>query len=185
MAVARVGTVTAPSHAAGRAILASFTALLVMTGVVLPSAISAGAAAAPVGAVAADRHEPVFACPLTHGSVSVTASRSELTLRLRSPGKPDTTVTGSGSQRTLFYRQDRYASVEAQLRFVSGRKSYIVYSMAGDGRSGSEPVSGLSVLFDHTVQVDLSCSGFAEFTSAPNGMSLPEDSEEYSAMRLP
>ena len=137
-----------------------------------------------IQAHAADASRPVFACSFQRGSVSVTVSGGQLTLRLKAPGKGDTVVTGTAAQRTVLYRQDRYAGLEYQLRFVSGRRSYIVYSMAGNRQTEAQPVSGLSVLLDRTLQSDLACAPHAEFTAARSDVSLPEDGPEYAAMSL-
>ena len=158
--------------------------LAVRAAAVVAALILAAVPGTPIQAQAADA-SPVFACLLKRGSVSVTSSGGQLTLRLAMPGKADTIVTGNAAQRTVLYRQDRYAGPESQLRFVSGRQSYIVYSMAGNRQTGANPVSGLSVLLDQTLQFDLACKPHAEFTVALSDFSLPEDTAEYSAMDLP
>ena len=127
---------------------------------------------------------PVFACFFQGGSVSVTVSGGKLTLRLKAAGKGDTVVTGTAAQRTVLYRQDRYAGAEYQLRFVTGRRSYIVYSMDGDRQTEAQPVSGLSVLLDRALQSDLACVPHAAFTAALSDVSLAEDGPEYAAMNL-
>ncbi len=141
-------------------------------------------AGAPTPTHAAVASHPVFACYFKRGSVSVTVSGDRFTLRWKMPGQADATVTGTAGAGTVLYRQDRYAGPEGQLRFVSGRQSYIVYSMAGNRQTEVQPVSGLSVLRDRTLQSDLSCTPYAEFTAALSGFPLPEDSPDYAAMGL-
>ena len=148
------------------------------------SSLGPAVAGLPDAAQAADASRLVFACSFTRGSVSVTVSGDQLTLRWRMPGQADAVVTGTAGQRTVLYRQDRYAGPEYQLRFVSGKRSYIVYSMAGNRQTEAEPVSGLSVLLDHTMQSDLSCTPHAEFTADLAGLSLSKDAAEFSAMGL-
>jgi len=141
-------------------------------------------AGAPAPAHAADASHPVFACSFKRGSVSVTVSGDQFTLRWKMPGKSDATVTGTAGAGTVLHWRDRYAGPEEQLRFVSGRQSYIVYSMAGNRQTEAQPVSGLSVLRDRTLQSDLYCTPHAEFTAALSGFPLLEDSPDYAAMGL-
>lgn len=138
----------------------------------------------PAPAHAADAPRPVFACSFERGSVSVTVSGDQLTLRWKTPGQADAVVTGTAGQRTVLHWQGRYAGSLSQLRFVDGRRSYIVYSMAGNRQTEAEPVSGLSLLLDRTLQADLSCTPHAEFTADLSGLSLPEDEADFSAIGL-
>ena len=88
-----------------------------IAGAVLASvtAMAAAAKAQPAGAP----HQ-VFACALGSKSVSVTASGDQLTYTFGTPARTELRIVGSASRRNLFFRADRYAGPEQQLRFVAG-----------------------------------------------------------------
>ena len=88
---------------------------------------------------AADVARTVFTCAVRRGPTAVTVTElgGTLTLRLRMPGKPDTVVTGDAAHRTVLMFQGSYAGIERQLRFIDGRRSYIVYTMEGNQRTGA------------------------------------------------
>ncbi len=90
-------------------------------------------------AQAADAPRPLFTCAMRRGSVSVTELGGTLTWRLRLPGKPDTVVTGDAGHLTVLSFQDLYAGQDRQLRFLDGRRSYIV-----DRRGVRTPIGAVS-----------------------------------------
>jgi hypothetical protein len=124
----------------------------------------------------------VFACSLGNKSVSVTAAGSTLTYRFGTAAKAEMTIIGSAALGNIFYRSDRYASMEYQLRFANGTYSYIVYSMGANASTGTRPVSGLVVMKGKTRIADMSCVRQAAFSTAFDLNALAEDTEAYSAM---
>jgi hypothetical protein len=126
--------------------------------------------------------QKVFACSLGKKAVSVTAVGSILTYRFGTPAKAEMTIVGSAALGNIFYRTDRYASTEYQLRFTNGPYSYIVYSMGPNASTGTMPVSGLVVMKGKRRIADMACVRQAGFSTAFDLDALPEDDEAYSAM---
>jgi hypothetical protein len=144
--------------------------------VVIAGAAVMGCVTSPV------RAQRVFACSLGNRSVSVTAIGDQLTYKFGTPTHTELSIVGSAGQGNILYRIKRYASMEYQLRFVSDRYSYIVYSMGANRTTGSASVSGLTVMEGTKVIKDLPCKHFTVFGANFALGSLPEDTEEYSAM---
>ena len=128
------------------------------------------------------RAQRVFACSLGKKSVSVTAVGAELTYKFGAPGKTEISIVGSIARGNVFHRENRYAGMEHQLRFVSGEYSYIVYNMEGNARAGASALSGLAVMEGAKVVADMQCTRYAEFGVGFDVQSLPQDGEEHSAM---
>jgi hypothetical protein len=126
--------------------------------------------------------QPVFACSLGKKSVSVTAQGDQLTYTFGTKAKTEMSIVGSADQKNVLYRQARYAGMEHQLRFVNGDYSYIVYNMEGNGRSGASASSGLVVMKGTETVADMHCAHYAEFGLGFDLSSLPEDTDDYSAM---
>lgn len=124
----------------------------------------------------------VFGCSLGKKIVSVSAVGNRLTYQFGTPAKIEMTIIASAAQGNVFYRMDRYASMEYQLRFVNGPYSYIVYSMGASQRAGSNDVSGLTVMKGKQEIASMNCTRFSELNLPFAYDQLPEDSEEYSAM---
>ncbi|WP_056610778.1 hypothetical protein [Sphingomonas sp. Root241] len=138
--------------------------------------------AMPISAQGQAGASKVFACSLGKKFVSVTAVGSTLTYRFGTPAKVEMAIIGSAARGNIFYRTDRYASAQYQLRFANGPYSYIVYSMGGNDRTGTKPVSGLVVMKGARRISDMSCVRQAEFSTAFDLNALPKDAEAYSAM---
>ncbi len=136
-------------------------------------------AAAQVQAAAPKK---LFSCSLGKKIAEITAVDGEMTYQVRTSAKVEIAITGSAARGNLFYRSDRYAGMEYQVRFVSGPYSYIVYSMEGNGHTGAHPVSGVVVMKGKERIADMSCFPHAEFSTAFDFDRLPEDDEAYSAM---
>lgn len=124
----------------------------------------------------------VFACSLGRKSVSVTAVGDQLIYRFGTPSQTEISIIGRVDRKNVLYRADRYSSMEYQLRFLSGPYSYIVYSMGGNASTGTSSVSGLLVMKGNTRISDMSCTHFANLRNDLLPSSLPEDTEQYSAM---
>jgi hypothetical protein len=124
----------------------------------------------------------IFGCSLGKKSVLVTSTGSLMTYRFGSSASVDITIVGSALRRNLYYRAARYAGMEYQLRFANGPYSYIVYSMEGNGNTGTNPVSGLVVMKGTKRIAEMSCVRHAEFSTGFDYDSLPEDDESFTAM---
>jgi hypothetical protein len=124
----------------------------------------------------------LFACSIGKKTVSVRAIESQLIYEFGTPTHIEMTIIGSVGQGNVFYRSDRYAGMEYQIRFKNGAYSYIVYSMEGNGYTGAEPSSGLVVMKGAKRVADMSCVRHAEFSPAFDYDQLPEDTDEFSAM---
>ncbi len=158
-----------------------------MTPARTPLAFIAGLAATaclafPAATRSAELPHRMFACSLGRKSVSVTSDGNWLTYRFGRPGRPEISITGSAATGNVLYRVARYASMEYQLRFVSGQYSYTVYSMDSNDATGSSAASGLMVRRGTKVMADLACKPYAELDLASGYSSLPEDTAEYTAM---
>ncbi|SFQ00629.1 hypothetical protein SAMN04488241_12110 [Sphingomonas rubra] len=114
--------------------------------------------------------------------VSVSAVGNRLTYQFGTPAKVEMTIIASAAQGNVFFRMDRYASMEYQLRFTNGPYSYIVYSMGANQRAGSDDVSGLVVMKGKQQIANMNCIRFSELNLPFDYDQLPEDSEEYTAM---
>lgn len=145
-------------------------------------AVLLGLAEFPAWAQSAEAPQPVFACSLGKKSVSVIAVGHELIYKFGTSTKTEMSIVGSAHQRNVLYREDRYAGMEHQLRFVSGDYSYIVYNMEGNSQTGAKAISGLTVMKGNKAVADMSCTHYAEFGIGFDYGSLPEDTANYSAM---
>lgn len=127
--------------------------------------------------------KPVFSCSLGQKHVSVHAVGDELVYRFGTNKKIELTVFGSVARRNVFFRTDRFANIENQLRFINGRFSYVVFSVGGNPLTGAHPVSGLTVMNGTKAVSELTCRKFTELDSSSFKYSqFPTDSEKYSAM---
>jgi hypothetical protein len=149
---------------------------------VIVGAAMMGCLTFPVRAQPGGVPQPVFACSLGKKSVFVTAVGNQLIYKFGTPTNTDMSIIGSADRKNVLYRADRYAGMEYQLRFVNGPYSYIVYNMEGNGNTGARAVSGLLVMKDTKTVARMSCTRYAEFSANFDYSSLPEDSEDYSAM---
>ena len=126
---------------------------------------------------------PVFACSLGKKQVSVRSAGRSLIYLFGSAKKTELTIVGSVANRNLFYRTDRYASIQNQLRFTNGRYSYVVHSVGPNKSVGASGDSGLVVMDGLKRISDLSCRRWTELSlGAFASWGLPEDDEQYSAM---
>lgn len=141
-----------------------------------------GCITAPVGAWSAAKPQSVFTCSLGKKTVSVTATGSQLFYKFGTPFNVEMSIVASAQRDNVFYREARYAGLEQQLRFLNGHYSYIVYDMEGNAETGVSPMSGLVVMRGTTVIADMSCRHYAEFGPGFDYDSLPQDTEQYSAM---
>jgi hypothetical protein len=146
-------------------------------GVAIAVAAAIACVVAPVQAQAAPLS--VFACSLGKKTVSVTAEGNQLTYVFGTPGHPDISIVGRSDKKNVLYREDRYAGMEHQLRFVNGDYSYMVYNMEGNGNTGVKPVSGLIVMKGSKTIADMSCTHYAEFATGFNYESLPQDTVQW------
>ena len=142
----------------------------------------AGLAAPSTAQAQAGTPKKLFACSLGKKSVSVTAVGSRLSYQFGAPAKAEMAIIGSAGQGNVFYRSDRYAGMEYQIRFVNGPYSYIVYSMEGNGRTGAAASSGLMVMKGTKTIADMPCLHYTEFAASFNYGKLPQDDESHSAM---
>ena len=125
----------------------------------------------------------VFSCSLGQKQVSVHAVGNELVYEFGTNKKIELKIIGSVARRNVFFRTDRFANIENQLRFINGRFSYIVFSVGGNPSSGAHPLSGLTVMNGTKPVSELTCRKFTELDSSSFKYSqLPIDSEKYSAM---
>lgn len=145
-------------------------------------AIALGCLAVPVSAWSAVAPQPVFACALGKKMVSVTADGPQLSYKFGTRSHVEMSLIGSSQKKNVFYRADRYAGMEHQLRFVNGPYSYTVYNMEGNSQTGVSPSSGLVVMKGTTVVANMSCTRYAEFGVGFDYDTLPQDTEKYSAM---
>ena len=124
----------------------------------------------------------VFACSLGAKSVSVTASGDQLTYSFGTVAHTELRIVASASRKNVFFRTDRYAGPQQQLRFVNGDYSYIVYSMAGNAETEAQSVSRLVVTRNGKRIADMPCSIYSEFGVGFDYGTLPRDTESDSAM---
>jgi len=150
--------------------------------VAITGAAVIGCTAYPVRAQSVGMPQRVFACSLGKKSVSVTAVGNQLIYKFGTPTNTEMSIIGSAGQRDVLYRAERYASMEYQLRFLSGQYSYIIYNMGGNSTTGAASVSGLTVKKGNKVINEMSCRHYTEFSTGFDFEWLPEDTEEYSAM---
>ena len=135
-----------------------------------------------VGADSAGLSNRIFACSLGKKSVSVTAVGKQLTYKFGTPTNTEISIIGSAGEKNVLYREDRYAGMEHQLRFVNGRYSYVVYNMEGNRMTGVSPISGL-IIKDGTKTIGyMACVHYSEFSIGFDYTSILEDTEDYSAM---
>jgi hypothetical protein len=144
-------------------------------------AATAALCASPLAATPAGA-KTLFACSLGKKRVTVTAEGAVLRYRFGTAAKAELAISGTARSGTIFYRSDRYAGMEYQMRFARGGYSYIVYAMEGNGNTGARAISGLTVLRGTKRIADMSCTPYAEFAADYDYSALPEDGEAYSAM---
>ena len=148
-------------------------------------AVAACAAAAPSTAYA-QRAETMFNCALTNGkTVRVTAQGDRLTYRYGTARRAELTLTGTPASRNVFYFGERYFNILHQIRFVSGRHSYIVYSLPGSERADARGSFGVTVLRDGRKISDTQCRRETEFQAGFELFErLPRDEERYNVMSI-
>ncbi len=141
------------------------------------------AAALPTTA-SAQAGETVFRCTLTNGkTVSVTTLGDRLTYRYGTPQRAELTINGTPRTGNVHYMQQRYASIQSQMRFSNGDYHYIVHSMGASQVAQSNAISGLVVMRGNRRIADHSCRSFREFDGGFDiRQELPEDSERWSVM---
>ena len=158
---------------------------LIGTPAIFVAGMAATACIAPLAGVqSAEVPQRVFACSLGRKSVSVTSTGDHLTYSFGTPRKTEISITARPGQGNVLHWENRYASTEYQLRFVSGNYGYIVYSMGANDMTGSAAVSGLVVVEGKKSVADMSCNRFSELDLASRYNWLREDTEEYSAMSV-
>ncbi len=128
--------------------------------------------------------ETVFQCTLRNGkSVRVTAQGGNLFYTYGRGNRRELALRGSARSGNVHYMQQRYASIQSQLRFTNGGYHYIVHSMGANAQSGSSDVSGLVVMRGNRRIADQSCRRHAEFQGGFDTLQgLPDDGEAYSVM---
>jgi hypothetical protein len=153
---------------------------------VIACAAAAGILAMPAAANAQSGSgaETVFECTLRNGnSVRVTAQGGNLFYRYGNSRRAELALRGSARSGTVHYMQQRYASIQSQLRFTNGNYHYIVHSMGANQQSGSSSISGLVVMRGTRRVADHSCRRFTEFRAGFDTLNrLPADTEAYSVM---
>ena len=150
--------------------------------IVCATMVSATVMAAAATAQPASASHNVFACALGGKSVSVTAAGNQLTYSFGTREHTELRIVASASRGNVFFFSGYYAGLEQQLRFVAGPYSYTVYSAGGNAKTGSHPIAGLVVTKDGKQVADLPCSTYAELDGSFNYGSLPQDTEDHSAM---
>ncbi len=139
--------------------------------------------ASVVGARAESKSSRVFDCSLGGKRVSVTKSGDRFTYHFGTAAKDDMSITGDHSAANIFQMEQRFTGPESQLRFTNGEFSYIVYSAEANANVGARSTAGLVVMRGTKVISHKLCSRFTEMHTFDNGfLSLPEDTETYSAM---
>jgi hypothetical protein len=128
--------------------------------------------------------ETVFRCNLDNGKmVQVTAQGGRLFYRYGTARRAELSLTGSARSGNVRFMQQRYASIQSQLRFTNGQYSYIIHEMGASQVAQSNSISGLVVMRGNRRIGDYSCRRFTEFSAAFDLLrSLPEDTEAYSVM---
>ena len=141
------------------------------------------AAALPTAA-SAQASETVFQCTLTNGkTVSVTARGDQLNYRYGTPRRAELTLRGTPRSGNVHFMQQRYASIQSQMRFTNGDYHYIVHSMGASQVARSNSISGLVVMRGNRRIADHSCRRYSEFEGGFEiRQQLPEDSEGWSVM---
>lgn len=141
------------------------------------------AAALPTAA-SAQASETVFQCTLTNGkTVSVTARGDQLNYRYGTPRRAELTLRGTPRSGNVHFMQQRYASIQSQMRFSNGDYHYIVHSMGASQVAQSNAISGLVVMRGNRRIADHSCRRYSEFEGGFDiRQQLPEDSEGWSVM---
>jgi hypothetical protein len=127
--------------------------------------------------------ENVFQCTLSNGkTVRVTAQGGNL-FYTYGGRRAELSLRGSARSGNVHYMQQRYASIQSQLRFSNGGYHYIVHSMGRSVVADSSAISGLVVMRGNRRLADHSCRRFTEFRGGFGTLrAMPEDSEAYSVM---
>lgn len=128
--------------------------------------------------------ETVFQCQLRNGkTVRVTTQAGNMFYTYGRGRRTELSLRGSPRSGNVHYMQQRYASIQSQLRFTNGDYHYIVHSMGANARSGSSGISGLVVMRGNRRIADHSCRRMTEFQAGFDALNaLPNDSETYSIM---
>jgi hypothetical protein len=128
--------------------------------------------------------ETVFQCTLANGkTVRVTAQGGNLFYTYGRGNRRELALRGSARSGNVHYMQQRYASIQSQLRFTNGGYHYIVHSMGPSVVADSRGISGLVVMRGDKRIADHSCRRLAEFQAGFDTLqAMPEDSEAYSVM---
>jgi hypothetical protein len=128
--------------------------------------------------------ETVFQCALANGkTVRVTTQGGNLFYTYGRGNRAELSLRGSARSGNVHYMQQRYASIQSQMRFTNGGYHYIVHSMGPSVVADSSGISGLVVMRGNRRIADHSCRRFTEFEGGFDiRQLLPEDSEAYSVM---
>ena len=79
--------------------------------------------------------------------------------------------------------QQRYASIQSQLRFSRGDYSYVVHSMGASVIADSNGISGLVVRRGGRTIMDRPCTRQTEFSGGFDApQALPKDNDDQSIM---
>jgi hypothetical protein len=132
---------------------------------------------------AASSGTTLFECVLDDGKrVRVAAEGDRLTYTYGLNDDVEMMLPASAAQNNLFYMSQRFAGMQYQLRFANGDTSYILFSAEGNGNSGAQASSGLVVMRGTETIDNHACRQHAEFSADFDYSTLPQDTEDYSAM---
>ncbi|WP_026792258.1 hypothetical protein [Pleomorphomonas oryzae] len=153
-----------------------------MKTMILPTlgALIALALASP--AHAEGKSKTIFSCAIGKRTASVTLADGQLTYHFGTRAHDELTIVGTPASGNVFQMAQRYAGMEYQLRFKSDDYSYILYAAEGNPQVGAAANSGLVILQGTDRIADRSCAKFTEFAVPLDGLGIPEDTEDYSAM---
>jgi hypothetical protein len=139
----------------------------------------ATSAAPAVDARAAGKRVFSFQCSVGGNKVTVKTENGRLVYRFGSPRRPQQTIVQAGDSSNVFYRYQLWpTSNTQQLRFRTGRTSYVIYNhfRAADyfGR-GSTDRSGVLVLDGKRVRARYKCRSGGHFDEDHQFDRLPVD----------
>jgi hypothetical protein len=154
---------------------------MILSGI-LP-ALSALIALGPAAPVHAEgKPKTIFTCSIGKKTASVTLTDGRLTYHFGTGPHDELTIVGIPASGNVFQRTQRFAGMEYQLRFKTDDYSYILYASEGSAEVGAASISGLVILQGTDRIADRSCTRFTEFSVPLDGLGIPEDTEDYSAM---
>ncbi|MBV1700797.1 MAG: hypothetical protein KGQ46_03140 [Hyphomicrobiales bacterium] len=124
----------------------------------------------------------LFSCAFGAKRVLVDVTGGQIVYHFGTPGRDEISIIGSPKAGNIWQMQQRFAGMEYQIRFTKGEYSYIVYSAEGNANVGASAISGLVVMHGKKRIADKSCVPFAELDLPDEGLKVPQDVEDYSAM---